>query len=370
MDPLPDITTTFSLILQQERQIIGPSVDAKVLMISSINGTSNANHRNGSGHGKAHEFGQGRGGAPQRQCTFCNKLGHTVDHCYFKHGFPPGYSLRYKHIKSINSSIADDDSRSAPNYHSSPKSNPSDGNVFQFTANQINQLKHLLQQFASYSENQSQPTNQISQIAGVSSNQHNYALGNISLNYWILVLLTMSLDPTSKMIGHAKLFNGLYHLQQPINDVKYCVLYSLNSRSSHVTFDLWHLRLGHPSNNVLTHICKHFPYVSFNSYKICDSCYLAKQSRLPFNASNTISDNAFDLIHMDIWGPLSHSSIHGHKYFLTIVDDCTRHTWIYLMKAKFETQKLMHDFVVLVENQFDKVIKVIRTHNGVELLYL
>lgn len=449
MDPLPDITTAFSLILQQERQISGPCVDAKVLMNSSIHGTSNANPRNGLGRGKGRGSGRGRGGAPQRQCTFCNRLGHTVDHCYFKHGFPPGYSPGYKNTKSINSSITDDDSGSAPNDHSSPKSNPSDGNVSQFTADQINQLKLLLQQSASFSENQCQPTNQISQIAGVSSNQQNSALGNISPNYWILdtgatdhvtcnsknfityheikpihvtlpngntvkathsgtvhftnefklfnVLyipdftlniisvqqLITSLnckltfvdskcdiqDPTSKMIGHAKLLNGLYHLQQPINNVKHSVLYSLNSKSSHATFDLWHLRLGHPSNNVLTHICKHFPYVSFNSNKICDSCYLAKQSRLPFYASNTISDNAFDLIHMDIWGPLSHSSIHGHKYFLTIVDDCTRHTWIYLMKAKFETRKLMHDFVVLIKNQFDKVIKVIRTDNGVEFLY-
>ncbi|XP_004512189.1 uncharacterized protein [Cicer arietinum] len=81
MDPLPDITTAFSLILQQERQISGPCVDAKVLMNSSIHGTSNANPRNGLGRGKGRGSGRGRGGAPQRQCTFCNRLGHIVDHC-------------------------------------------------------------------------------------------------------------------------------------------------------------------------------------------------------------------------------------------------------------------------------------------------
>ena len=31
----------------------------------------------------------------EKNCTFCNRLGHTVDTCYKKHGFPPGY-------KSIN----------------------------------------------------------------------------------------------------------------------------------------------------------------------------------------------------------------------------------------------------------------------------
>ena len=60
--------------------------------------------------------------------------------------------------------------------------------------------------------------------------------------------------------------------------------------------------------------------------------------------------------------------MHGCRYFLTIVDDFSRCTWIYLLKAKSETQLLLSQFYTLVEIQFNKKIKCIRTNNGTECL--
>lgn len=85
--------------------------------------------------------------------------------------------------------------------------------------------------------------------------------------------------------------------------------------------DLWHMRLGHPSNKVLEHICTVFPYVKMNKTFVCDTCHFAKQNRLPFSSSITVTHHPFELVHMDIWGPLSITSMHGHRYFLTVVDD-------------------------------------------------
>jgi hypothetical protein len=59
-------------------------------------------------------------------------------------------------------------------------------------------------------------------------------------------------------------------------------------------------------------------------------------------------------------------SISGAKYFLTIVDDYSRCTWIYLMKHKSETRNLLVHFINLVENQFGKRVKVVRSDNGPE----
>ena len=63
----------------------------------------------------------------------------------------------------------------------------------------------------------------------------------------------------------------------------------------------------------------------------------------PFHSQLVLvaSNKPFNLIHDDIWGPISHISLHGHKYFLTIVDDYYRHTWIFIMKLKAETSKLV-----------------------------
>jgi len=59
-------------------------------------------------------------------------------------------------------------------------------------------------------------------------------------------------------------------------------------------------------------------------------------------------------------------TIDGHKYFLTIVDDCTRSTWVYLMKSKSETRPILQSFYLMIKNQFIKSIKVFRTDNGLE----
>ena len=68
-------------------------------------------------------------------------------------------------------------------------------------------------------------------------------------------------------------------------------------------------------------------------------------------------------------GPLGVSSIHGHKYFLTIVDDFSRYTWIHLMKSKSETREHMQCFVTYAKSQFNKDIKTVRTDNGKEFCW-
>lgn len=60
-------------------------------------------------------------------------------------------------------------------------------------------------------------------------------------------------------------------------------------------FDLWHFRLGHPSDSrlFLTDLkTKHFK-------KPCPIYTLAKMHRLPFNVSQHKSENCFDLLHCD-----------------------------------------------------------------------
>ena len=89
---------------------------------------------------------------------------------------------------------------------------------------------------------------------------------------------------------------------------------------------------------------------------------------MPFFASTHVSDQPFDLVHCDLWGPFSIPIVDGYKYFLTIDDDFSRCIWIYLLKAKSNTQVLLPQFCAYVETQFNKKIKCIRTDNGTEFL--
>ena len=56
----------------------------------------------------------------------------------------------------------------------------------------------------------------------------------------------------------------------------------------------------------------------------------------------------------------------GHKYFLTIVDDAFRATWIFLPKAKSDVKPLIVSFYNMFLTQFGTKIKSITSDNALE----
>ena len=67
---------------------------------------------------------------------------------------------------------------------------------------------------------------------------------------------------------------------------------------------------------------------------------------------------------MDVWGPYFVCTHDGFKFFLTIVDDATRSTWVYLMKAKSDVKHLLISFYNMILTQFNIGIKAIRSDNA------
>ncbi|KAL2246003.1 UNVERIFIED_CONTAM: Retrovirus-related Pol polyprotein from transposon TNT 1-94 [Sesamum indicum] len=130
--------------------------------------------------------------------------------------------------------------------------------------------------------------------------------------------------------------------------------------------EIWHRRLGHASQNVMIHT--RLVKESKVQENICETCPLAKQQRLSFPLSVSTSDFCFDLMHIDLWGPYNEYSISRCNYMMTIVDDHSRCTWVFLMKQKSETTSLLIDFHKMILTQFDKRIKIVRTDNGSEFL--
>ena len=127
------------------------------------------------------------------------------------------------------------------------------------------------------------------------------------------------------------------------------------------------MRLGHVSDNKFHILHSYLPNVhSFHSNKNCVLCPIVKQKRLPFPSFNHVSDNAFDLIHCDVWGTFARFTHDGFRYFLTIVDDA-RSTWVYLMKSKSDTRALLISFYTMINPQFHTNIKIIRTDNAPKL---
>lgn len=180
-----------------------------------------------------------------------------------------------------------------------------------------------------------------------------------------------------KLIGVGKHKGGLYFLQESggssINSRSLpsfpLAKQSLNcSKSSKIAlFDVWHHRSGHPSVSRLQLLHNNDSCIDFVESEFpCLVCPLAKQKKLPFPISTHISECPFELVHCDVWDPFSTHTIEGHNFFLTIVDDCTRAVWIYLLKCKSEVAVLIPQFFKLVKTQFNTKIKNICTDLGTE----
>ena len=115
---------------------------------------------------------------------------------------------------------------------------------------------------------------------------------------------------------------------------------------------LWHARLGHASSSQIQQLASRglLGLVSTKNLD-CISYQLGKQPILPFNTSELISTDIFNLTHSDVWGPSSVSSISGSRYFVVSVDDYSRYNWIFNMKYRFELLEVYCNFAKIVDRK-------------------
>ena len=74
------------------------------------------------------------------------------------------------------------------------------------------------------------------------------------------------------------------------------------------------------------------------------------------------------LVHSDVCGKMNAKSLGGAKYLLTLIDDCTHYTWVYVLKRRDEVFKCFLEWKALVENCSGRKLKTLCTDNGGEYL--
>ena len=166
---------------------------------------------------------------------------------------------------------------------------------------------------------------------------------------------------TKRKIGEGFYLDGLYYISKSSPS-------GLQAKSIpvHVSIQdqfLWHQRLAHPSQHVLSTL---FPDLDKEQIH-CETCHMSKATKLPLRSSLSRVFHLFELVHSDVWGPTS-ESFDGYKYFITFVDDYSRATWLYLLKSKSEVMEVFKDFHSLVKNHFSSQIKTLRSDNGTEYM--
>jgi hypothetical protein len=114
---------------------------------------------------------------------------------------------------------------------------------------------------------------------------------------------------------------------------------------------LWHRRLGHVGMKQLNKLVKHdlvrgLKDVTFEKDKLCSSCQAGKQVGNTHPKKSMMSTSkAFELLHMDLFGPTTYTSIGGNKYGFVVVDDFTRYTWVFFLVDKSDVFATFKSFV-------------------------
>jgi len=135
---------------------------------------------------------------------------------------------------------------------------------------------------------------------------------------------------------------------------------------------LWHRRLGHVGMKQLNKLVKHdlvrgLKDVTFKKDKLCSACQAVKKVSNTHPKKSIMSTcKPFELLHMELFGPTTYTSIGGNKYGFMIVDDFTSYTWVAFLSDKSDVYDIFKLFIKRMQNEYETTIKKVRSDNGNE----
>jgi hypothetical protein len=106
---------------------------------------------------------------------------------------------------------------------------------------------------------------------------------------------------------------------------------------------LWHCRLAHVGMKNLHKLLKGehilgLTNVHFEKDRICSACQAGKQVGVHHPHKNIMmTKRPLELLHMDLFSPITYISISRSKYCLVIFDDYSRFTWVFYLHEKSQT---------------------------------
>lgn len=119
----------------------------------------------------------------------------------------------------------------------------------------------------------------------------------------------------------------------------------------------WHRILGHRDINAVKNLVKmrDLKYSECSCEPLRDVCQEGKMTRKRFAKTRPAQSKAIlDLVHSDLCGPIQTQTPSGKKYILTLIDDFSRYTFIYLLREKSEVKEKIMEFVQLMKTSLNR----------------
>ncbi|KAL6327955.1 hypothetical protein AAG906_031299 [Vitis piasezkii] len=182
----------------------------------------------------------------------------------------------------------------------------------------------------------------------------------------------LSLMLNSITVGSGILCDGLYKISLNHEFAQALITLHSNVGSKRGLINenssiLWHRRLGHISRERIERLVKEgiLQNLDFTDFHVCVDCIKGKQTKHTKKGA-TRTNELLEIIHTDICGPLSIPCFTGEKYFITFIDDLSHYGYVYLMHEKSQAIDIFEMFIIEVERQLDKKIKIVRSYRGGE----
>jgi hypothetical protein len=132
---------------------------------------------------------------------------------------------------------------------------------------------------------------------------------------------------------------------------------------------LWHQILGHIREKGLRLLHGNGIIEGISNFSLdfdlCEHCVYGKHNRVRFPSNAMREEGTLQLVHSDVFGHVSIPSLGKSVYYFSFIDEFSRNSWIYFLRKKYEVFDMFKEFKDLVENQTEKIIKVLRTDNGI-----
>jgi len=170
-------------------------------------------------------------------------------------------------------------------------------------------------------------------------------------------------DAQGVVVAEARRDKNLYLLNVKVHKDTTYIANSLGESAM-----LWHEILSHfnmTSLKGLDAMMDGMNLKEMSLHHICEGCVKGKHQRTSFPKDGTTrASQLLEIIHTNVCGPMKTTSHGGARYFFTFIDNISKKTHVYLLKAKGEAFEKFKQYKALVESEIGHKIKVLRFDNG------
>ena len=136
-------------------------------------------------------------------------------------------------------------------------------------------------------------------------------------------------------------------------------------------YELWHGRMGHVNPKRLRTLSKHVKGLgqiappSLQDLN-CTVCNYSNMTRIVNRETPRRADRKLGRVHTDVWGPYRVTSLGGHRYFVSLIDDLSRKSWLFCLRSRSEIYTKISEWETSTNLQMGEKVAIYRCDNAKE----